>query len=362
MSDAGTGGSLGAVSVEIFDSAGNFVASGSSVDPSGNYTTFEGLPTGTYYALTSNGLGYINKLFDNISCPSCEVTGGTPISVTQGATTSNINFALNTGGRISGTVTNSAGTPLANVTVNIFNSTGEFVASGSTNTSGQYISGNGLPTGPYYARTKNSSAWVNELYDNQICIGDECDVTAGTPITVTAGATTQNINFALALGGRMVGRVTETSTGGALEDVSVAIFDSAGSFVIDIATDPSGNYTTLSGLPAGSYFARTFDNARGYIDKLYNNSPARMRRDDRHADSRHGWFADRQHQFRAGDVEVVSAARHQCRHWRPPDGVVVIINSSGNLCPPVRPISPATTVVSGMLTGHYCADTQWRRL
>src|SRR5207247_8196372 len=158
--------SLGAVADELYDSAGTCVASGASADPSGNYATSAGLPTGTYYAPTSDRRGYINKLDDNISCPSCVVTGGTPISVTQGATTSNINFALNTGGRISGTVTNSAdGTPLANVTVVVFNASGQSVSSGFTNTSGQYISGNGLPTGTYYARTSNSSGWVNKLYD-----------------------------------------------------------------------------------------------------------------------------------------------------------------------------------------------------
>src|SRR5439155_795687 len=219
--------------------------------------------------LTSNGLGYINTLYDNISCPSCMVTGGTPISVTQGTTTSNINFALNTGGRISGTVTNSAdGTPLANVTVVVFNASGQSLSSGFTNTSGQYVSGNGLPTGTYYARTSNSSGWVNKLYDNTVCLG--CSETTGTPIAVTAGATTGGINFALAIGGRIVGRVTEASSGGALEGVAVAIFDSGGSYVTDLSTDPSGNYTTRFGLPAGSYFARTFDNGLGYIDKLYN--------------------------------------------------------------------------------------------
>ena len=56
VSDAGTGGSLGAVSVEIFDSAGHFVASGSSVDPSGNYTAAtykpgDGMPAGEYAVL-----------------------------------------------------------------------------------------------------------------------------------------------------------------------------------------------------------------------------------------------------------------------------------------------------------------------
>jgi hypothetical protein len=54
------------------------------------------MPTGSYFARTFfNSRGYVNELYDNIVCsPTCTVTTGTPIPVTQGTTTSNINFGL----------------------------------------------------------------------------------------------------------------------------------------------------------------------------------------------------------------------------------------------------------------------------
>ena len=52
------------------------------------------MPTGTYYARTVNFDELADAIYDNITCSGCDPTIGTPIAVTNGQTTSAINFFL----------------------------------------------------------------------------------------------------------------------------------------------------------------------------------------------------------------------------------------------------------------------------
>ena len=269
VTDAASSAPLADVNVEIYNSSGLFVTF-VFTNSVGSYISDAGLPAGTYYARTTNSQGYVNELYNNIPCSNCNVTVGTPITVTAGTTTSGINFALAAGGRISGRVTDAAtSAPLSNVTVQIYNSSGAFITSGSTNSAGNYISFDGFPAGTYYARTFNSQGYVNELYNNISCL-TSCSVTTGTPITATAGSTTSGIDFTLTPGGRISGTVTDSLTSAPLANVTVQIYNSSGLFVTLGFTNSLGNYTSDSSLPAGTYYARTF-NSQGYINELYNN-------------------------------------------------------------------------------------------
>src|SRR5207253_2276481 len=108
--------------VDIFNANDQFITSGFS-DASGNYISDGGLTTGTYFAVTANSQHFINKVFDNIVCVSCDPVLGTPISVTLPNTMGSINFALSPGGRIAGTITNTSAVALANVGVTIYDAT-----------------------------------------------------------------------------------------------------------------------------------------------------------------------------------------------------------------------------------------------
>jgi hypothetical protein len=269
ITNASGGAPIQNVLVQIFNSTGNFVAS-VSTNASGVYTSPATLATGNYFARTFNTLGFIDELYNNIVCLSCNATTGTAISVTDGSTTPNIDFALAAGGRISGTVTDSAtAAPIANINVFIFNSSGAFQTSTISDASGNYLS-NGLPSGSYFASTSNSLGYVNELYNNIPCVG--CAVTSGTPISVTSPSTTSGINFALAIGGTISGNVTDAGTSAPIAGVGVRIFDNSGIQVNFINTNLSGAYATSIALPAGAYFVRTI-NSMGYLDELYDNIP-----------------------------------------------------------------------------------------
>jgi hypothetical protein len=80
----------------VYDSTGAASAAGFT-DSAGSYLTSTALPPGSYYARTGNSDGYIDELYDDIACVGgCSVTSGTPISLAAGATTSGIDFALET--------------------------------------------------------------------------------------------------------------------------------------------------------------------------------------------------------------------------------------------------------------------------
>ncbi len=230
-----------------------------------------GLPTGTYFALTANGHGYVNESYNDIACLGCTATAGTPISVTAGSTTSGIDFAMTLGGRIYGRLTNAAtSAPLINAAVQVYNSSGTLVTTVGTDSSGNYISRGGLPTGNYFVRTANNLGLIDEVFNNIECAG--CNVTTGTPVAVTLGSTTNGINFALGAGGRISGTVTNAVTTNPLTSMPVQIYNATGGLVTTGFTDCAGNYISNSGLPTGTYYART-SNTQGFGDVLYDNIP-----------------------------------------------------------------------------------------
>jgi len=76
-----------------------------------------------------------------------------------------------------------------------------FLGSVKTNASGVYTK-TGLASGTYYLKTTNSLGYIDEVHSDLPCLGNQCPtVTTGSGVSVTAGATTNGIDFALAVGG-----------------------------------------------------------------------------------------------------------------------------------------------------------------
>jgi hypothetical protein len=272
VTDAGTEVGLSNVSVQVFTSTGTFARSASTT-ATGSYAV-NGLPTGSYYARTFvfGTVSYLDELYDNIPCFNCSVTTGTAIAVTAGTTRSGVDFALSPGGSITGAVTDAAtGTPLSGVTVSIYGATGLLAKSSVTNMAGTYTV-NGLPAGAYFARTfvPTTQYYMDELWNDIPCL--TCVVTTGEAIAVTNGVTRSGISFALLSAGIVTGTVTDAASGATLIGVTVQIYRSNGTFAKSAGTNSSGVYT-VSGLPAGTYYARTaVPVTLNYANGLYANS------------------------------------------------------------------------------------------
>src|SRR5581483_1836155 len=197
---AAGGVGLAQVFVQVYDAAGQFQTS-TTTDASGNYTT-AALPSGTHFVNVSNALGFVDQLYNGISCPlaGCVPTTGTPVPVTAPAATPHIDFALALGGTINGTVTAAVGgAPLSDLTIQIFSAgTGAFVGAVKTDASGNY-SALGLAAGTYYVGTFSPpQGYANRLYNNVPCPAS-CAGVAGDPVAVVAGSATNGINISLPL-------------------------------------------------------------------------------------------------------------------------------------------------------------------
>jgi 5-hydroxyisourate hydrolase-like protein (transthyretin family) len=239
-------------------------ANSDRTDASGNYDI--GLDVGTYriyfddYSRTYSSEYYNGAL---------NINSATDISVTANAITSNINAQLALAAHITGTVTDSAGNPLESIRVAAYRWNGSRwnrSHSERTDASGSYDIG-GLDAGTYRIEFYDySRIYSTEYYDNAL------DFNNATDISVTANATTSNINAQLALAGYITGTVTD-SAGNPLQSISVMAYRWDGSrwdSVNSDRTDSSGSYDIR--LNAGTYRIGFSDSSRTYAFEYYNGA------------------------------------------------------------------------------------------
>lgn len=265
-----SGSPLAFQSVDVYrDSDGEYVGTGYS-DENGNYVLGD-LETGTYKALIIS-FEYASEMYNDVACNGiCDLNAATAINVVDGANTPNINFALTrlTSAGISGTVNDTDQRLLEGVTVAVYDATGSVVATDDTDETGAYeVSLN--DAGTYFAATLNNAypGLVDQLYSGTDCTG--CDVTAGTGISVSAGAVTAGVDFTLKTnGGAISGAVTDSGAGAPIVRAEVLVYNSLGRLVTFGYSDDAGNYSTYHGLAAGDYYAVA--SAHGFGTELYDN-------------------------------------------------------------------------------------------
>jgi hypothetical protein len=154
----------------------------------------------------------------------------------------NINFELaEGGGTISGRVTReSGGEPLPGLIVVAFGSEAGIFSFDRTDAQGFYRV-TGIPADDYYVGVNlgfvgPDDDYVGEFYDNVPSTG------TATEITVTEGMDTPGINFALALGGSISGRVTRDAGGTGVAFALVSATSLNTSQVLIALTDEDGDF------------------------------------------------------------------------------------------------------------------------
>ncbi len=236
-------------------------AGGTRTDDNGNYT-LQGLANGQY-RVAARLAGRVQKFYQN----TLDWDLATPVDVTAGQNTANINFALEPGGTISGVVYDDQGHPLAYISVEGHQFDGPGGGGATTRADGTYTL-EGLPFGEYILsapgwgrREANDGNWAREFY-NESNQENQADL-------VTVSQISQNVigvNFTLTQGGSISGRVYDNQGNPlANADVWADYWDGGGG----TRTDENGNYT-LQGLADGQY--RVMAKAPGRVQKFYLNT------------------------------------------------------------------------------------------
>jgi hypothetical protein len=181
--------------VRVLDDQGTAVAL-AGVASNGSWLVTTGLPAGSYFVRTRNRSGYIDQLFGSVGCFWCLPPPGTPVVVSVGVTTPGINFALSPGFTMSGRAT-VLGTylPAFPTQVEVYDPSGELVTNALVGGDGAWITSNGLGAGTYYLRTQSNGRYRDRLFGGSVCEA-ECDVTQGTPITISTAPLT-DLDFEL---------------------------------------------------------------------------------------------------------------------------------------------------------------------
>ena len=227
----------------------------------GSYT-ITGLSTGSFKVqFVSNGSGYFVQWYNNKS--SQELADA--VTVTAGATTSNIDATMILGGSITGRVTDASGAAILDAIVVAYDSNntgGPNVSYAKTDADGNYNL-QGLPTGNYRVEFDGTgSGFFRQYYNNSP------DMAGSAPVSVTVSKATTGVNASLVKGASISGVVTNSS-GAGIQGVFVTDYDVNNNWAAYTITDVSGNYL-IQALPTGSYKLR-YQGVSGYLTQWYSN-------------------------------------------------------------------------------------------
>ncbi len=259
----GPGGAppLSGIAVSVYDAARNKMSS-AATDDAGQYDVGS-LAPGAYHVEFADPSGvYVTEWYDDAP----DFGSAAAIVLASGAVVSNVNASLVTYGHITGTVTGPDGAkPLPGIKVDVYDEPDHQAGSATTDAAGRYDIG-GLLTLLYRVQfTDPSGLYLTEWYDNAPDMG------AATNVSVTAGATTPNINAALALNGHIKGKVTGPDGVTPLPDVEVEIYDLAQQKAGSAKTGSGGGYD-VGPVAAGVYRVQFSDPAGAYRSEWYQGA------------------------------------------------------------------------------------------
>ena len=220
VTDAQSGTPLVGAIVEVYAPQSSTLVARAITDGSGVYAV-EGLAPGTYTVVATQA---------NYAAQSA----GATIVSNQTATT-DISLVPNPAS-VSGTVTDTAGTPIANATVQIMDQSGAIFGSGVTDDNGHYAIGN-LPAGSFVVKV-SATGFSTEIGGVELEPGEQV-----TGLTFRLPANPGNVT----------GQITNAGTGEPLVGANVAVrFFANGVLAASTVTDVNGVYF-ISGLAPGSY-------------------------------------------------------------------------------------------------------------
>jgi len=247
----------------------------------GSYA-FGGLSAGSYTVCFSpSGVGGGTRFYNNVS----SVSSATPVTVSDGSTTSGINASFPYGAQVSGFVKDQTGTPMAGVHVSVreppcssfYPAPDVEVSSGTTRSDGGYVAGY-LPVGTYKVEfTSPDTSYAPQYYDGKSTDG------AADPVSITSTTQDFQINPVMQRANSISGTVRDVS-GSGVGQVTVTLYTEAagggpGSYVTNTTSTADGRYSFTAVSP-GSYVVKFWTLPGGTVEyptQYYNQTadPAR---------------------------------------------------------------------------------------
>jgi protocatechuate 3,4-dioxygenase beta subunit len=279
----------GAISGRLTDSATGEPIPYTWVWASGNssgtiYTDEDGFYTITKlhdgdYMVRTDSHSHVNEVYDDVACVSglslwCPV-GHTPVSVSRNTITSGVDFALDRGATLTGSLTDAiTGKPVTEGRITVWSSIGRKVMEAKAQRDGQWTA-EGLPAGTYFVTVTDlfAAGYGDALHDGFSCDDGTrygCDPTDGTPITVALGATATGIDFRLQPLGKISGWVRDAVNGNPAPNAWVAARDSSGRYRGGTHAFSSGAYL-IDQLVPGDYYIVA--GATGLAGEVFDDVP-----------------------------------------------------------------------------------------
>jgi hypothetical protein len=260
--------------IYVYDDELNYI-SGGWPDNFGFYTVGD-LEEGVFYRVQASGWGspYVDEWYND----KPDVVFADTVCVTAQDTTKNIDFELELGGCISGTVTGPGKAPLEGIMIEAYSIVnGGFVRTDwlGTDSLGRYII-SGLPLssgriGGYRVRSGRSLQYAHQWYSGKFNFRSADVVNLTQP-----GDTIEGIDFVLTTGGLITGVVTDEYND-SLPGVAIYVYDNTANYPLEPAAFVAtydwpdsliGLYEVA--LPPGDYKVRTA-NLLGYIDEYFDD-------------------------------------------------------------------------------------------
>ncbi len=283
---------VGGIVLSLFDLQCNYVT-GASTNVNGDYQIALDGPGDFYlFAVVNDTVFgneqsiYMNQQYPGINIfDSCypelnDLSLGDVISVGQGQQVPGIDFVLEPGGEILGTISDSNGV-LENGTAGarLYAEDGFQVAlSFNKEADDSYRMGGILPGTYQLVMSSAGLGLIDERYDDIPCPRNSCDGGQGTEFVFTGTESFTGIDAVLGAGSVVRGTLTDANTTLPVANQCVFIYTSTGVYAAIACADENGNYETSSGLPAGDYrlsnqlfLSLFFDVDGGYVPQVWTN-------------------------------------------------------------------------------------------
>lgn len=255
------------VTAYIYDGFGHWRPASSTVTASGGKYTVSGLPPGAYrVGFVDPTAKYLGEYYDN----KYAIDKASDITVYAGTPTPNVDAQLAYPSSIQGKVTNSAGTGVSGIGIQVFLDDGNnnWYAVGNTTTqgSGGYLVEN-LPAGKLRVQFDDATNYyLTQFYNAATTLAGATDV------VTTANQASSGIDAKLVAASRIAGTVMKPN-GKSLLGIKVVAQNKAGNSwkTAGTATSNAKGKYVVGGLPAGTYRIKFVDTTGVYVNEFFKD-------------------------------------------------------------------------------------------